>query len=208
MIITLYTLNRNSHSFLHIAIKLTYIHSISYGTKSIYILILNYISLEMKVPLFIMQKIFYGWIILLLSFLALLSVQGIRSSFGAFIEPWESEFLTSRGTISSIALLSFIVYGASQPMIGYVIDSWGVRKVLSFSTLLVGLSTCLIFYVTSFWQLVASRPWWVGSMKSVIGCSYVVFSRWRFGCRGHRYRHIWPAPVKAVAVGEAQSAGL
>ncbi|MFB5663701.1 MFS transporter [Alteribacillus sp. HJP-4] len=101
-----------------------------------------------------MFKFHYGWIALLLSFLALLAVQGIRSSFGAFVEPWETEFRANRGTVSLIALLSFFIYGISQPIIGYFIDRVGARKVLSYSTLLVGVSTCLTFFVTSFWQLI------------------------------------------------------
>jgi MFS family permease len=99
------------------------------------------------------KKIHYGWIVLFLSFLALLSVQGVRLSFGAFIEPWEKEFAADRGTISLIALVSFVVYGISQPLVGNLIDRIGVRKVISFSALLVGVCILCTFYATSPWQL-------------------------------------------------------
>ncbi|MBM7660978.1 MFS family permease [Bacillus mesophilus] len=95
----------------------------------------------------------YAWIILALSFLALLSAQGVRLSFGAFIEPWEDEFSTSRGTISLVALISYIVYGVSQPFIGRLVDQYGVRVIFSFSVLLIGLSTIATFFATSPWQL-------------------------------------------------------
>jgi sugar phosphate permease len=101
-----------------------------------------------------MKKIHYGWVILFLCFIALLSVQGVRLSFGAFIQPWENEFSTTRGNISLIATISFIVFGVSQPILGRLIDKYGVRKIISFSALLVGISTLLTFFVTSFWQII------------------------------------------------------
>jgi MFS family permease len=83
----------------------------------------------------------------------LLSAQGVRLSFGAFIQPWESEFSTSRGTISLVAFISYVVYGISQPIIGRLVDQYGVRYILSFSVLLIGISTCATFFAKSPWQL-------------------------------------------------------
>ena len=99
------------------------------------------------------KKIHYAWIILILTFIALLSAQGVRLSFGAFITPWEEEFSTTRGVISLVAFISYLVFAFSQPFIGRLIDKYGVRSILSFSILLVGISTLLTFFVTSPWQL-------------------------------------------------------
>lgn len=98
-------------------------------------------------------KFHYAWIIILITFLTFLTVQGIRLSFGAFIEPWENEFSLDRGTISLISTLSFIVYGNSQPIIGRLVDKLGARIILSFSTLLVGISIVLVAFVNQPWQL-------------------------------------------------------
>ncbi|MEC0707182.1 MFS transporter [Bacillus haynesii] len=99
------------------------------------------------------RKIHYAWIIVFVTFLTLLAVQGVRLSFGAFIQPWEEEFSMDRGTISLISMLSFIVYGVSQPVIGRLVDRFGPRIILSLSTLLVGLSIFFTYLVTSPWQL-------------------------------------------------------
>ncbi|MCY8035437.1 MFS transporter [Bacillus sonorensis] len=99
------------------------------------------------------RKLHYAWIIVFLTFLTLLAVQGVRLSFGAFIQPWEEEFSLDRGTISLISTLSFIIYGVSQPVIGRLVDRFGPRVILSFSTLLVGLSIFFTYLVTSPWQL-------------------------------------------------------
>lgn len=101
----------------------------------------------------VFRNIHYAWIILTLTFIALLSAQGVRLSFGAFITPWEEEFSTTRGVISLVAFISYLVFAFSQPFIGRLIDRYGVRSILSFSILLVGISTLLTFFVTSPWQL-------------------------------------------------------
>ncbi|OLN22077.1 MFS transporter [Domibacillus antri] len=98
-------------------------------------------------------QVHYAWIILLLSFFALLSAQGVRLSFGAFIQPWEEEFTTNRGIISLVAFISYVVYALSQPYVGKLVDRYGVRSVLSFSMLIIGLSTIVTFFVQNPWQL-------------------------------------------------------
>jgi sugar phosphate permease len=95
----------------------------------------------------------YAWIIVFVTFLTFLAVQGVRLSFGAFVEPWETEFSMNRGTISLISTLSFIIYGLSQPLIGRLVDTLGARLILSFSTFLVGISIFLTAFVTHPWQL-------------------------------------------------------
>ncbi|MEK4441291.1 MULTISPECIES: MFS transporter [Niallia] len=95
----------------------------------------------------------YAWIIVFVTFLTFLAVQGVRLSFGAFVEPWETEFSMNRGTISLISTLSFIIYGLSQPLIGRLVDKLGARLILSFSTFLVGISIFLTAFVTHPWQL-------------------------------------------------------
>lgn len=99
------------------------------------------------------SKVHYAWIILFVTFFALLAVQGARLSFGAFIEPWENGFAADRGTISLISTLSFVIYGISQPIAGRLIDRFGARSILLGSTLLVGLSIFFTQWVTSLWQL-------------------------------------------------------
>jgi hypothetical protein len=51
----------------------------------------------------------YAWTVLALCFFAILCAQGVRLSFGAFVRPWEDAFGASRGTITLIGSLSFLV---------------------------------------------------------------------------------------------------
>lgn len=99
------------------------------------------------------RKFHYAWMIIFITFLALLAVQGVRLSFGAFVQPWEADFSMDRGTISLISTLSFIVYGLSQPVMGRLVDQLGPRLILSVSTLIVGISIFLTSFVQQPWQL-------------------------------------------------------
>src|SRR3954453_6891352 len=85
----------------------------------------------------------YAWTVLLLCFFAILCAQGVRLSFGAFVRPWEEAFDASRGTITLIGSLSFLVYGGSQPFVGRAVDRFGIRRVLVVSSLLVAAGMAL-----------------------------------------------------------------
>lgn len=98
-------------------------------------------------------RVHYAWVILVLTFVALLAAQGVRLSFGAFMTPWESEFSTNRSVISLVAFISYIVFAISQPYVGRLIDKYGIRHILSWSILLIGLSTILTFFTTGPFQL-------------------------------------------------------
>lgn len=99
------------------------------------------------------NNIHYAWVILFLSFFGLLAAQGVRLSFGAFIQPFEKSFSLDRGTISLISTLSFVIYGISQPISGKIIDKFGVRKVMSFSAFFIGINILLIHFATEAWQV-------------------------------------------------------
>jgi sugar phosphate permease len=79
----------------------------------------------------------YAWTVLGLCFMAILCAQGVRLSFGAFVRPWQEAFGASRGAVTLIGSLSFLVYGGSQPFVGRVVDRFGIRRTLVVSSLLV-----------------------------------------------------------------------
>ncbi|MCW3000532.1 MAG: transporter [Solirubrobacterales bacterium] len=95
----------------------------------------------------------YAWTILVLCFVAILFAQGVRLSFGAFVRPWEEEFGVSRGTITLIGSLSFLVYGGSQPFVGRLVDRRGIRRTLVVSTVLVAAGLVLSAAAQEPWQL-------------------------------------------------------
>ena len=85
----------------------------------------------------------YAWTVLGLCFVAILCAQGVRLSFGAFVRPWEEAFGVSRGEITLVGSLSFLVYGGSQPFVGGVVDRFGIRRTLVVSALLAAAGVAL-----------------------------------------------------------------
>ncbi|GHI01615.1 MFS transporter [Neobacillus kokaensis] len=99
------------------------------------------------------KKIHYGWVILAVCFIGVLAAQGLRYCFGAFMEPWEQEFTASRGAVSAISFVSFIIFALSQPVIGKLIDKYGVKQIFVYSIILLGVTTILTFFAQNIWQL-------------------------------------------------------
>ncbi len=85
----------------------------------------------------------YAWTVLGLCFVAILCAQGVRLSFGAFVRPWEEAFGVSRGQVTLVGSLSFLVYGGSQPFVGGVVDRFGIRRTLVVATLLAAAGVAL-----------------------------------------------------------------
>ncbi len=87
---------------------------------------------------------YFGWyVVAAVTFIAFVNT-GSRSSFGIFVIPMSEEFGWSRFTISVVAAIGAIVGGAAQPILGYVFDRVGARKVILTSLLTVGLATAAL----------------------------------------------------------------
>ncbi|MED1602711.1 MFS transporter [Alkalihalophilus marmarensis] len=126
------------------------------------------------------KGIHYSWIVLLVTFIALLFVQGIRLSFGAFIEPWEESFEASRAQITSVSLVSYLVFAVLQPFIGRLIDRIGVKRVVIWSIVVVGAAMILTAFATKPWQIVllygVMASIGFGGMSNVVGT--LVVAKW------------------------------
>ncbi len=94
-----------------------------------------------------------AWVVLGAASLVLLGASGVRSSFGVFIKPLEAEFGSGRTSLSTIAALSLLLYGAVGPIVGRLADRWGSRGVLTAAALLLGIGAVASAAVTSVWQL-------------------------------------------------------
>jgi MFS family permease len=99
-----------------------------------------------------MKKIHYKWIIVAASFLALLLISGIWTTFSIFIKPIQEEFGVSRAEISMAASIGLVVSGASLLIFGRIIDKIGPRKVIIYSSILMGASLCLMNLISNFSQ--------------------------------------------------------
>ena len=91
------------------------------------------------------KRIFYGWWIVLACFFINLYVGGIIFfGFTAFFEPLIKEFGWSYTQISFAASLRGLEMGIFAPMIGFLVDRFGSRKMILSGTIIVGFGLLLL----------------------------------------------------------------
>jgi sugar phosphate permease len=132
------------------------------------------------------NKIYYGWIVVGITCLVLLTSAGIRSTPGILMVPLEEEFHWSRATIALAVSINLILYGCIGPFAAAVMEKFGIRRSVLCALALVGAgvaSTSLMQYP---WQLILM--WGVlvgvgtGFLASVLAA--IVAARWFTARRG------------------------
>jgi hypothetical protein len=133
------------------------------------------------------KRPFYGWIVVLASFLSLLVV-GLIYSYGVFVDPLTQEFGWSRSSISLAFSISIFLSTLSLPF-GRMSDLYGVRKVVAIGAALSGGGLLLASQISSLAQFCLS----IGIAGVGISALYVppvsAISRWfnKKKGNGHRY---------------------
>ena len=100
-----------------------------------------------KRPLF-----FYGWVILGCAVLVMALASGTRMSFGIAMLPLSEQFGWTRTMLSTIALMTGIIGGLLQMVMGFLVDRHGARRLLGCGTALLGLGVWLLTVSTTVWQ--------------------------------------------------------
>jgi MFS family permease len=127
----------------------------------------------------------YAWVVVALSFLANLTVAGIRSAPSVLIHPLEAEFGWSRTAISSAASLNLLLLGLFAPLGGWLIDRVGPRRVILVCLATIALGLTGTVFVQELWQLIFLWGIVLGTATGVtpaLGAS--IASRWFFNKRG------------------------
>jgi MFS family permease len=130
--------------------------------------------------------LYYGWVILGISFLTTLVGAGIRSSPAVLIHPFEAEFGWSRAAIGYAVGINLLLFGVAAPISGWLLDRFGPRRVMlvCLSLLVVGVSGTT--FMTQYWQLVLLWGVVVGLAAGGVGSvlSATVANRWFVQRRG------------------------
>ena len=97
-----------------------------------------------------MKKVFYGWWIVLSCFLIGLYVGGIvQFSFTAFFEPLIKEFGWSYTQISFAKSLRGLEMSIFAPILGFLVDRFGSRKLILVGTITIGFGLILLSFTQS-----------------------------------------------------------
>lgn len=98
-------------------------------------------------------KIFYGYIIILLSFLVMAVNGGSRTSFGVFLKPILAELESSRGLLSGVFSLSLLVNACLSIPVGQLVDKIGPRLIITFCGLFMGVGYIFMSQANTIWQM-------------------------------------------------------
>lgn len=98
-------------------------------------------------------RFFYGYIIVLSSFLILMVAWGAQYSFGVFFKPMLKEFGFSRAVLSGAYSINLIIQAIACIFTGKLSDRYGPRLVVTVCGTFLGASYLLMSQVQALWQI-------------------------------------------------------
>jgi len=104
-----------------------------------------------------LKNLYYGWWIVFACFLIAFYVAGIIFyGFTAFVEPLVAEFGWSYAQISFAASLRGLEMGILAPLVGFLVDRFGSRRLLLLGVIVVGCGIMLLGFTRSLTMFYAS----------------------------------------------------
>ncbi len=115
-----------------------------------------------------MNRMFYGWWIVGACFIISVYIGSvIFFGFTAFIEPLVKEFGWSYTQVSFAASIRGMELGIFSPLIGFLVDRYGSRKLLFYGILITGIGILLLSFTRSL---------------SMFYCAFIILSVGACGC--------------------------
>lgn len=99
------------------------------------------------------RGVHYGWVVVAVTFLVVITAAGVRSAPGVLIRPLEAEFGWRRGEISLALSLSLLTYGLAAPLSGRIADRFGLRAMTLGFLSVAGVGVALAVLLRHLWQL-------------------------------------------------------
>lgn len=141
--------------------------------------------------------IFYGWIVVICAVLVMAFSSGTRMSFGVAMVSLSQQFGWTRTTLSTIALLSGIVTGLLQIVMGVLVDRFGPRALLGIGVGVLGIGAWLLTAATTVWQFGLAYGLLIGvglaATQQVVAATLV--SNWFVQQRGFAQSWVSSAPA-------------
>jgi len=123
-------------------------------------------------------RFFYGYIIVIVSFLIMMLILGLHICFGIFLKPIIAELGWTRGATSGAFSLSLVLGGLIGIFMGRLNDRVGPRVVMTINGLLASLGYLLMSQVQSLWQLYLFYGVMIGVGSNVFVPLLSTIARW------------------------------
>ena len=127
-----------------------------------------------------------AWIVAAVAFVTLVGAAAFRAVPGILLDPLHEEFGWAHATIGSAVSVNLLLFGLISPFAAALMDTFGVRRVVSLALLLVALGSGLTVTMSEPWQLVAYWGFLVGVGTGSMSSAFVatVTSGWFVARRG------------------------
>ena len=123
-------------------------------------------------------RFFYGYVIVIMSFLAMMLLLGLHSVFGIFFKPIIEELEWTRTVTSGAFSLSQVMFGLLGIVMGRLNDRFGPRVVMTLCGLLAGLGYLLMSQIQSIWQMYLLYGVMIGVGSSIYVPLLSTVARW------------------------------
>ncbi|HEY2218655.1 MAG TPA: MFS transporter [Gaiellaceae bacterium] len=98
------------------------------------------------------RPLHYAWLIVIVTFVTLITTAGFRATPGVLIVPLQEEFGWSRATISLGISIGLLMYGLMAPFSAALMDRFGVRRVMLVALVTIATGASLTTVMTAAWQ--------------------------------------------------------
>lgn len=133
------------------------------------------------------KSIYYGWVIVVVGFLAhIASAFSISSTLSVFLKPLSADLGISRGTFSLIRSGEILIGAAAAPVVGTLMDRFGGRWLMAAGGLISGAGFICLGYARDFIQFMLVRWLLISPADSLMGSMVINVSiaRWFVRMRG------------------------
>jgi MFS family permease len=122
----------------------------------------------------------YAWLIVLVTFVTLITTAGFRATPGVLIVPLQEEFGWSRGTISVAVSIGLVLFGLTAPFSAALMERFGVRRVMLIALATIATGASLTTLMNAPWQLDLLWGVVVGSATGAVSVplAATVANRW------------------------------
>ena len=133
------------------------------------------------------QQSFYGWKIVIASFLAHLSyAEQYATVLGLFFKPLQKQFGWSRSALAAVQTIARVIEAGTAPFVGPLIDRYGPRVLMPIGAAIVGLAMLGVTRISDIWQFYLLRGVAVAVGYSLMGgmVTDVAINNWFIKKRG------------------------